>query len=324
MSSPVDPAPGSPQRAAPAAATDADYRTLFDIGPLPAVVTRIADNIILAVNKAAADLVGITQQRAIGQSVLLFYADPAARERLVEAIRRDGRADNVRLKVGRPLSRVWIHANARLVEFGGEPAILTLFTDITDQIAAEEALRASERRLTTQSRVLTDLTGRHVDRRGSFDDELRDILKATAETLQVARVSMWQIDEARGAISCVSMYHRDDDRFDSGSVLSRDTAPEYFTALERDRVIASEDVLSDPRTREFKESYLVPNNIGAMLDIPLRENDVMYGVLCSEHVGGRREWMIDEQNFAMAAANLIVVALTDAELRRTRKAAGLG
>ena len=76
------------------------------------------------------------------------------------------------------------------------------------------------------------------------------------------------------------------------------------------------------RTREFKESYLVPNGIGAMLDIPLRRDDEMYGVLCSEHVGGRREWMIDEQNFAMAAANLIVMALTDDELRRHEESRG--
>jgi PAS domain S-box-containing protein len=323
MSSPADPARDPKDSAPPPAATAAEYAQLFDLGPLPAVVTRLADHTILALNRAASDLVGVTQQRAVGQSVLLFYADPGARERLVEAIRRTGRADNIQIKVGRPLTRAWVQANSRLVEFGGEPAILTVFHDITDQIAAEDALRASERRLGTQTRVLTELTGRHVDRRGTFDDELRDILRATAETLQVARVSMWRIDEGRAAITCVCMYHNGGGRFDAGAVLSRETAPDYFTALERDRVIAAEDVLSDPRTREFKESYLVPNNLGAMLDIPLRQNDEMYGVLCSEHVGGRREWMIDEQNFAMAAANLIVVALTDEELRRTRKAAGM-
>ena len=325
MASPVDPERDPNQAAAtPPAAADAGYAQLFDLGPLPAVVTRMADHTIVAVNRAAADLVGVQQRRAIGLSVRLFYADPSARERLVEAIRREGRADNVRLQIGRPLGdRSWVLANSRLLEFGGEPAILTVFHDITDQITAEQALRTSEQRLAIQSRVLTELTGRHADRRGSFDDELREILRATAETLQVARASMWRIDEGRDAITCVCMFHRAEDRFDMGGVLPRETAPDYFTAIERDRVIASEDVLTDPRTREFKESYLVPNGIGAMLDIPLRQNDEMYGVLCSEHVGGRREWMIDEQNFSMAAANLIVMALTDDELRRTRKAAGM-
>jgi PAS domain S-box-containing protein len=325
MASPQDPERNPDQTPEPApAAADAAYAQLFDLGPLPAVVTRLGDNTILAVNQAAADLVGVPQRRIVGQSVLVFYADPGARDRLVEAIRRDGRADNIPIHIGRPGGdRSWVQANSRKVEFGGGPAILTVFHDITDQIVAEQALRASEQRLATQSRVLTELTGRHIDRRGSFDDELRDILRATSETLRVARVSMWRIDDGRRAITCVCMYHRAENRFDSGAVLLRDGAPDYFTALERDRVIASEDVLSDPRTREFKESYLAPNGIGAMLDVPLRENDEMYGVLCSEHVGGRREWMVDEQNFAVAASNLIVVALTDDELRRAKKATGI-
>ena len=83
-----------------------------------------------------------------------------------------------------------------------------------------------------------------------------------------------------------------------GGVLQREAARDYFDALERDCVIAAENVLVDPRTREFKEAYLVPNSIGALLDIPLRQDDAMTGVLCSEHIGGPREWLIDEQNFA--------------------------
>jgi two-component system NtrC family sensor kinase len=80
-------------------------------------------------------------------------------------------------------------------------------------------------------------------------------------------------------------------------------------------VIASENALADPRTREFKDSYLVPDGIGAMLDVPLRQDDAMTGVLCCEHIGGPREWMIDEQNFAVSSANLIVIAEIDAARR---------
>ena len=126
---------------------------------------------------------------------------------------------------------------------------------------------------------------------------------------------MWRITADRRAIHCVSMYVRATDTFESGAVLSREAAPDYFDALERDRVIAAENVLIDPRTREFKEAYLVPNGIGAMLDIPLRQDDAMTGVLCSEHVGGPREWLIDEQNFARSSANLIAVAAADEDLR---------
>src|SRR5690606_27062743 len=75
--------------------------------------------------------------------------------------------------------------------------------------------------------------------------------------------------------------------------------------------IAAVNARTDPRTRGFFEPYLRPNDIGAMLDVPLRHHNTTVGVLCAEHVGGTRVWTVDEQNFAMAVANLIVVALAE-------------
>ncbi len=59
------------------------------------------------------------------------------------------------------------------------------------------------------------------------------------------------------------------------------------------------------------QSYLAPRGIGAMLDIPLRAGERLRGVLCAEHVGGPRAWTVDEQNFAVSTANLVVMALTE-------------
>jgi PAS domain S-box-containing protein len=300
----------------PPARDEAQFAQLFDVSPSPAVVTRLRDHTILAINQFTSEMFGVTQTEVIGQSVLAYYVESAGRERLANAVRAYGRADRHRLHVKRKNGdTLWVLASSRLVTFAGEPAVLTVFNDITDQLAAEEALRASERRLVTQSKVLTELTGRDFERRGDFDEELRGILRAVADTLTVARVSMWRIDDERRAIRCVSMFQGAEKRFESGMVLLRENAPDYFAALERDRVIASENVLADPRTRELKDAYLVPNGISAMLDVPLRQDDTMTGVLCCEHVGGRREWMVDEQNFAVSSANLIVIAEIDAERR---------
>ena len=53
-----------------------------------------------------------------------------------------------------------------------------------------------------------------------------------------------------------------------------------------------------------------------MLDVPLRYDGGMRGVLCAEHVGGARTWTLDEQNFTIAVANLVAVAVADSERRQ--------
>jgi PAS domain S-box-containing protein len=54
-----------------------------------------------------------------------------------------------------------------------------------------------------------------------------------------------------------------------------------------------------------------------MLDAPLRQSDALVGVLCAEHVGKSRAWTVDEQNFTLSVANLISVALANAQLRES-------
>ena len=183
------------------------------------------------------------------------------------------------------------------------------------QTTAARALRASEERLAAQSSALTTLTARYAEPTGRFDDRLRDILAVSAETLQVERLSMWRFDADRAAIECVAMYRRSGRAYESGGRLDRTAAPAYFAALETERVIAATDAQADSRTCEFRDGYLRPHGIAAMLDVPLRQNRETVGVLCAEHVGATREWTVDEQNFAVSAGNLIVVAAIDDERR---------
>jgi len=174
---------------------------------------------------------------------------------------------------------------------------------------AADSLAASERRLVAQSDALTGLTARYTNPGEQFGDRLRSILEIAARALDVERLSMWEFDAERSLIRCVGLHHRTGTRYESGAELPRSVAPAYFDAIERERVVAANDAQSDPRTGEFRDAYLVPNSIGAMLDVPLQGDNQRLGVLCAEHIGGIRTWTVDEQNFAISVGNLIVVAL---------------
>jgi PAS domain S-box-containing protein len=188
-------------------------------------------------------------------------------------------------------------------------------SDLRRQIEAEEALAMNQRRLAVQSHALTVLTEASAEHTRRFDDRLREILRVTADALEVDRVSLWRLDEPHQEIRCECLFRRSADVYEAGAAIQRDSCPPYFDALETQRVIAAADAHRDPRTRCFLETCLLANGIGSMMDVPLRQGRGTLGVLCAEHVGGARLWTLDEQNFALSVANLITVALADEDLR---------
>jgi PAS domain S-box-containing protein len=312
-----DALPPRPVSAPPPGNADDPLSPLFDMSPFPAVVSRLQDHRVLAINQRASEIVGIRQTDAVGVPITDYYVDPAERTRLAGALHRDGRTDNLRIRIKRASGEpLWVIASSRLVQWPREPAVLTVFHDIDEQLAAEASLKASERRLVAQSDALTELTARYANPAELFEDRLRSILEISARALDVGRLSMWRFEEARASIRCMGLHRVGPNTHESGAVLRREDAPRYFGALERERVIAAVDAQLDRRTSEFTDAYLVPQGIGAMLDVPLRHDNATVGVLCAEHLGGARAWTVDEQNFAISVANLVVVAIAEEERRR--------
>jgi PAS domain S-box-containing protein len=170
--------------------------------------------------------------------------------------------------------------------------------------------------LAAQSQALTELTARQTGVSVTVNDRLRLILEICARTLNVARVSMWRFEDNGSTIRCDDLYELEAGRHSLGERLYARDVPAYFAAIGHDRIVAANNAHTDPRTKEFSEGYLKPNGIGAMLDVPLRQEDRALGVMCIEHVGGSRLWTVDEQNFALSLANLVVVALADADRRQ--------
>ena len=296
--------------------SEARFRHLFEISPFPAAVTSMADNRVLAVNDRAAARFGIPREKAVGLHSRDFYVDPDQREMMIEQLRRTGHAEGMLIELKTPVhERFWAEVYATVVDFERQSAVLAVFHDVTERINAERALRESEHRLAAGNKALMELTARQAVAGIVFEDRLRDILEVAAKTVGVDRASMWQFESQATAIRCLDLFERKPERHSCGQLLQRAAYPNYFHALENERLIPAGDAHQDRRTAEFSNSYLKPLGIGAMLDVPLRQNDATIGVLCLEHIGGERTWTADEQNFALSLANLIVVALADAGRR---------
>ncbi len=180
--------------------------------------------------------------------------------------------------------------------------------------------RSEAERLARQRSALIALANNQVLGLKNLRDLLRGISETAASTLKVERASLWRFTPDRSALVCSDLFEPNAERHSSGFTLEVTSFPNYFRAITERKVIAADDAVNNPHTREFAEAYLGPLGIGAVLDVPINSNSVVEGVLSFEHVGQTRPWKEDEKAFALAMGNLISLAL-EQEHRRQAEAA---
>ncbi len=190
-----------------------------------------------------------------------------------------------------------------------ENGLSVYFQDVTERKTAELSLLRNERQLRKQQSALIELAKNKVFYRSDLLAAVRILVEKAARTLEVERVGVWFYRDDRRSIYTLDLYELSQQRHSSGIKLSAKDYPVYFQALEAGEIIAADDAQKDPRTREFRETWLVPHNICSMMDVPIRSGGQTVGVICHEHIGSVRHWTIEEQNFASSLAHMISLAI---------------
>lgn len=116
--------------------------------PDPALLRRRRDGVILEANRAFAELLDEPREELLGVPLdeidLEFLGDE--REGYLEALRGEGEVRDVPIHVAAGGTRRLQLISSRLVEYRGEPCVLSVAKDITDREDAQRRLEASERR----------------------------------------------------------------------------------------------------------------------------------------------------------------------------------
>jgi GAF domain-containing protein len=198
-------------------------------------------------------------------------------------------------------------------------AVAQLAAIAVERRRAEHKRRVAERRLLKQKTVLVDLAKSEPLSDSDFAEFCKLATEAAAATLAVERVSVWLFNAERTILGCRSLYELSLDRHSRGIELESSMYPRYFAALERGRGVVAHDARRDPDTSEFAESYLEPLGITSMLDAPVRRSGRLVGVVCHEHVGPRRVWAADEQDFAASIGDFVSLVLEGAERKRAEQ-----
>lgn len=216
-------------------------------------------------------------------------------------------------------SIIWVSESAAAVrdETGQILYYEGFVENITERKQAELAKRNFERHLQQQQQALIQLAKCSPIYNGELELAWPVITETAARTLRIERASIWLYQsngESRNRtftqnLVCADLYEVSQDRHSAGFEIAAENYPNYFQALETGDAIAAYNAHTDPRTQEFSQDYLTPLGITSMLDVPIRLGNRTAGVLCLEHMGQPRQWLVENQNFASYLAYMASLAM---------------
>ena len=149
---------------------------------------------------------------------------------------------------------------------------------------------------------------------GNTENVFKKITELSAHTLDVERVSIWFYDDSRTKITAFDHFNKSDGSHEIGQVLTSEEYPNYFKAIDEERVINADDARKDYRTSDFRDNYLIPLDIYSMLDAPIFFKGELIGVICHENTRYPRIWSQQEMSYASSLADFISISIFSSDL----------
>jgi PAS domain S-box-containing protein len=294
--------------------SEARQRQILDSIPASILITRLPDGGLLYANQTMVEQFGLLPEQIAGKTTPDLYYDLDDRDRLLSILRDQGSLNNFVARAKRQDNgqMFWGELSGRMIDFAGERALLTAIIDVTARRHAEENLHARDEALQKYSAVIARLSRSGNIIRGDLQAALEEITEAVSTTLEVQRASVWFYNAERTQVQRADLYEEGRGHARGGE-LSRSDFPGYFAALQSEKAIVADDAHAHPSTREFLQGYLAPLGINSRLDVPIRLQGRVTGVLCCEHTGPKRHWTLEEESFVTSTVDFVTSALVAQE-----------
>jgi two-component sensor histidine kinase len=158
-----------------------------------------------------------------------------------------------------------------------------------------------------------------VEHADTLDDVLYRIGEKLALCLRIERVNVWIFKNNPNRIECIGNYCHQIKGFTKGEVLLEEQIPTYFSHLKSDQAIRIKNVNTNDISKELKESYCKPIGIQSIMDIPVRIEGKLAGVICFEDLKSERDWTNDEVNFAFAVSQIVSLSIENQKRKKYEK-----
>jgi two-component sensor histidine kinase len=146
------------------------------------------------------------------------------------------------------------------------------------------------------------------------------IISRAAHFLKINRVNAWLINDDGSKLTCLSAYDKSKEDFYDEGILYQNDFPIYFNHINGNDIIICDEARKEPFNCELLNSYLIPNNIYSMMEVPLISGGDLKGIICYENTDEIKSWSNDEQHFALALTQLLVLTIEIQEKNTYREA----
>lgn len=164
---------------------------------------------------------------------------------------------------------------------------------------------------------LSKSTGLH---KGDVLQYVKEVLKSSSETLGCRRTNCWLFNDDKTKLESLYSYDSELGGGKKEPSINQIDVPNYFHFLKKNEFIISNNAASEQINEELIDSYIIPNQITSMIDVPIRSEGEMIGVVCFEHVNKKTEWTEADKNFSIAIAQLISLNIeTDKKIKYKEK-----
>jgi two-component sensor histidine kinase len=163
---------------------------------------------------------------------------------------------------------------------------------------------------------LDNISKIHLLQRDDIDELMLQFSTRIAKTLRIERISAWLLNKHKTALISVGEYDTRTKAMKRETILKKEDYPLYFEGLVENKIIIAPNIYTNELTREFTKAYSIPNEIISLLDIPLRINGKLIGVMCFEKTGMKEKFFTpSEQSFAFSCATVFASTM---EARKRR------
>ncbi len=183
---------------------------------------------------------------------------------------------------------------------------LLLVTASSKSAESEEKLKSLlERRTTLQSLLLKVYQSEYKD----LTSGLKELVNAAYEFLEVDYVSVWRMSKDSTLITCMDIPADPNIYPFTDVTIDFEKFPEYFKTVLIGNQIVADDVFEHNATKGFKNNYLIPDGVRSILDSPIWNHGKIMGIFALARRRERKNWTIEEQNFATQIASAIAAMI---------------